>query len=104
MSDIDVAAGRGVRDHRERSGLSQQELADKLGVGQSSMAKWERGDVPMRLRDAVAVCHILGIELSELWDEPAAQGDRYQEGIRRGIEISQAAIQRVAEAHAHPSN
>jgi len=89
-----------VRGHRERNGLSQQELADKLGIGQSSMAKWERGDVPMRLRDAVAVCRILGIELSDLWDEPATHGDRYQEGIQRGIEISQAAIKRAAEANA----
>jgi len=75
-------------------GLTQQDLADRLGLRQSAVAKWERGDVPMRVRDAVAVCGILGTTLGDLWDEPADTADRYQEGVRRGMELCIEAIQK----------
>ena len=95
MSDIDFASGRAVREHRNRAGMNQQELGEKVGVQQATVAKWERGAVPMRLRDAVAICRILGITLGELWDEPQSDIDRYQQGVKRGIELSRKALERL---------
>lgn len=35
--------GRKIRVRRVELGLSQNELADKLGISQSSLSAWERG-------------------------------------------------------------
>ncbi|MBP5411570.1 MAG: helix-turn-helix transcriptional regulator [Lachnospiraceae bacterium] len=32
-----------IQDYRERSGMTQQELADVLGVTQGAVANWENG-------------------------------------------------------------
>ena len=33
-----------LREQREKASLTQSELADRLGVSQSFVSKWERGD------------------------------------------------------------
>lgn len=35
---------RGLRTIREEAGLTQRELAERIGVERSSVAKWESGD------------------------------------------------------------
>lgn len=35
--------GRFLKDHRQDQGLSQQEMADKLGMDQATVSRWERG-------------------------------------------------------------
>lgn len=32
-----------IKKAREKAGLTQQELADQLGIGQSAVAMWETG-------------------------------------------------------------
>lgn len=41
---MDTGFGARLRSAREAAGLSQQQLADKCGVGQGSISKIERGD------------------------------------------------------------
>ena len=36
-----------LRAARERLGLTQVELAEKLGVAGNTVARWERGEIPM---------------------------------------------------------
>jgi transcriptional regulator with XRE-family HTH domain len=53
-----------IVEARRRAGLSQRELALRLGKGQAEIARWERGHVVPsleRLRDVVAAC---GLELT----------------------------------------
>ena len=38
--------GQRIRRAREREGLAQAELADKVGVTQAAIAKWEAGAQP----------------------------------------------------------
>lgn len=92
---VDVSFGAAIRAQREESGVSQMELASKLGYAQSAIAKWERGDVPMRLRDAVAVCEFLGVQLSDVWNTPTQVRDQYRLGIQRGIDISRQALEKL---------
>lgn len=37
-----------IRGYRRASGLTQRELADRLGVTQQSVARWEQGTPPRR--------------------------------------------------------
>lgn len=40
---------------RKELGLSQAEIANVLGVHQTTIMRWEKGTLPMRPRDEIAV-------------------------------------------------
>lgn len=58
-----------LRDLRVAAGLSQTELAERLGVSQSFVTKYERGDRRLDLFQLRAVCHTLGKPLLDLVTE-----------------------------------
>lgn len=95
MNSVDVAAGAAIRLHRLDRKLTQQELAEKVGTSQSALAKWERGEAPMRLRDCVAVCEALGVGLGELWETPKSEA--YQEGVQHGLRMAREALERISK-------
>lgn len=55
--------GEEVRRLRSHRGLSQQELAERMGVSQSVVARLEAGGVEPRLRTLDRVAQALGVEL-----------------------------------------
>lgn len=63
-----------IRDKRTESGLSMQELGDKLGVKRQSVYKWEHGDVANIKREHIAKMARI-FECSPVWlmglDTPA---------------------------------
>jgi putative transcriptional regulator len=56
-----------VRKYRVRRGLSQEQLADKLGVSRQTIANIERGLNEPRVLLAVALAAVLGVAISELF-------------------------------------
>jgi transcriptional regulator with XRE-family HTH domain len=54
---------------RQEKGLRQVELAEKLGVPQSFVSKYEAGDRRLDLLELRQVCLILGISLANLVQE-----------------------------------
>lgn len=61
-----------LRDARKAAGLSQQALADRVGVAQQHIARWEGGAVEPKVRMAVRLSQALGTTVNALWqtDEP----------------------------------
>ncbi len=51
---------------RQIKGLSQDEIAQKLGIKKSRYGTWERGDRMMSLEQACDVADVLGCSLDEL--------------------------------------
>lgn len=43
-----IVTGKDVRRIRKRLGLSQPQLAERLGVTKNSVARWERGEMGIR--------------------------------------------------------
>ena len=56
---------------REAAGLSQQELAARIGVGVTTISRWERGVSPAMLSvpQMKALCRELGVALNDLPDD-----------------------------------
>lgn len=48
-----------LRDRRLRLGVTQQQLANALGVTRRTVNKWENGDAPVRESTALAIRHLL---------------------------------------------
>ena len=84
-----------IVEARRRAGLSQRELALRLGKRQAEIARWERGHVTPsleRLREVVAAC---GLELTV---GLAAADDSYAEPITAALKLP--ASERLARSMA----
>lgn len=55
-----------IKRAREAAGLSQQEVADALGIKKARYGDWERETTMVNLRDAVRVADLFGCTLDEL--------------------------------------
>lgn len=59
-----------MKQARAQAGLSQQELADKLGVSRQTINAIEKGDYNPTIRLCIGICKVLGLTLNDLfWDE-----------------------------------
>lgn len=62
-----------MKEARTRAGLSQQELADRLGVSRQTINAIEKGDYNPTIRLCVGICRVLGLTLNDLfWEEEGA--------------------------------
>lgn len=59
-----------MKDARTKAGLSQQELADRLGVSRQTVNAIEKGDYNPTIKLCVGICRVLGLTLNDLfWNE-----------------------------------
>ena len=59
-----------MKDARTMAGLSQQELADRLGVSRQTINAIEKGDYNPTNKLCVGICRVLGLTLNDLfWSE-----------------------------------
>ena len=64
MKNLRLKSARAGKD------LSQQELADLVGVSRQTINAIEKGDYNPTIRLCLAICHVLGKTLGELfWEE-----------------------------------
>lgn len=63
---------------RKREGLSQEQLADRLGVTRQSVSKWESGAAVPELVKLISLSDIFGVSIDYLvkdaWEEPEIVG------------------------------
>ena len=49
-----------MKELRERRGLTQAQVADRLNVDKSAVSKWESGDSTPLRKYRAALCEVLG--------------------------------------------
>lgn len=59
-----------LRQYRKKKGMTQQELADQLGVSNKTVSRWESGSYP-DVTTLVALARVLGVTVDELLDPKA---------------------------------
>ena len=62
-----------LKNLREKAGLSQEELADKMDVSRQSVSKWETGEAYPKMEHIFALTDILDCRLGDLVGEEAPE-------------------------------
>ena len=60
--------GKKIMDLRKKNGLSQEELAEKVGVARQTISKWELGETSPDLEQSKELSKIFNVSLDELTD------------------------------------
>lgn len=68
MADIKILFGKRVKKFRQRAKLSQEELAEKIGIAVTNMGKIERGESFVTANTLEKLACVLGVEVKELFD------------------------------------
>ena len=59
-----------MKQARTQAGLSQQELAERLGVSRQTINAIEKGDYNPTIKLCIGICRVLGLTLNDLfWEE-----------------------------------
>jgi putative transcriptional regulator len=59
-----------MKKARSEKGLSQQGLADALGVSRQTINAIEKGDYNPTIKLCIGICRVLGLTLNDLfWEE-----------------------------------
>ena len=61
-----------IRSARIASGLTQSAVARELGVDQSSISDWERGEATPKVTNVIRLAALFGIPVDQLLGEVAA--------------------------------
>ena len=61
-----------IRQLREEKGMTQQQLADALGVNQSTVDRYEKGIIELRLTMAMRNISVLDCTMSQLTGQDIA--------------------------------
>ncbi len=67
--------GAFIRDVRKETGLTQEQFAEKLGVSQRSVSRWETGKTMPDYSLLPGICEVLGINVAELLGAERIEGD-----------------------------
>ena len=83
-----IKIGKYIAGNRKSMGMTQKQLAEKLGMSDKSVSKWERGVCLPDVSVYKELCSILGISLNEfLAGEDIAQENMIQKSETNIIEV-----------------
>lgn len=71
--DLDIALGKTLRSMRLRAGLSQEAVADTVGVKQPTVARWESGYTPVGTSNLASTTALYGSSPAALYSTPLVE-------------------------------
>lgn len=77
--------GKFILELRKEKDMTQQSLADKLGVSDKTISKWENGRGMPDLSLMKPLCNVLGITINELLSGEKLDKKDYQEKLEENI-------------------
>ena len=88
---MDKGIARRLAARRKQAGLSQEALADKLGVSRQAVSKWERAESLPDTDNLIALAALYGLTLDELlWREAGESDSRVSQPAPNAAETSGA--------------
>jgi transcriptional regulator with XRE-family HTH domain len=86
--------GSRLKELRLSAGLSQQEVADQLGIGQPSYADWERRNVATTPEQLRRLADIFGVDIGDLFKQSGEAAKRGPTGRAKEIFTSISSMSR----------
>ncbi len=80
-----IKIGEKIRKLRKQSGLTQEKLADYLGVSFQAVSKWESGAASPDISFLVPIARLFGVSIDELFDNAPSQARERYEGLQKAI-------------------
>ncbi|MBO7170422.1 MAG: helix-turn-helix domain-containing protein [Clostridia bacterium] len=72
-----IKIGKFIADRRKNAGLTQLELAEKMGITDRAVSKWERGLAMPDSSIMLALCKVLDITVNDLLSGEVVDMERY---------------------------
>lgn len=70
---------------RKTSHLSQEKLAEKVGVSRQSVSKWETGEAYPEMPNIIALCTVFNCKVTELIDINAKEFGGFDSNTKKGV-------------------
>ena len=90
-SDIDKVFGKILREFRDKSGLTQEQLSEKLGISLKYISRIENGNNGVKTQTLIKYMNILGISPDLLYENFITNSN-----IKKDIKLS-AKISRLSD-------
>ena len=74
-SQIKRTLGEALREHRTRCQMTQEFVAESVGVSRQAVSKWERGDSDPSTSNLLALAKLFGVSAEELLRNVASSGE-----------------------------
>lgn len=86
-----------IATKREEAGLSQEAVAERLGVRQPTISRWEKGQRPPRVEDLVKIAAIIGCNWVEFYLPTIIPRDRSEERLLTAYRKAEPGTRTVME-------
>ena len=63
---MNIEIANRLLEYRKKSGLSQEELAEKLDISRQSVSKWERAEASPDTDNLIELAKIYGVTMDDL--------------------------------------
>ena len=70
---------------RKKKGISQEELAEKVGVSRQSVSKWETGEAYPEMNNILELCKIFKCNIGELVNDNMIDLDSLDEDVKMSV-------------------
>lgn len=77
--------GDNLKSIRRSKNISQEELAEKIGVSRQSVSKWETGENYPSMQNIVCLCDVFNCKMNDLIHENFSDLDFFDEDIRMSV-------------------
>lgn len=67
---------------RKTKKISQQQLADKLGIDRSTISKWETGDFDPTVGNVISIANVLGVPIADLVGKDIQKENLYVDDLQ----------------------
>lgn len=72
---MNIEVANRLYQYRKAMGISQEELAEKIGVSRQAVSKWERAEASPDTDNLIELAHVYGVTLDELLQGKTEQTD-----------------------------
>ena len=77
--------GSNLKELRKSKKLSQEDLAEKVGVSRQSVSKWETGDAYPEMNNILMLCKIFNCKINDILSNNLEDFESFDEEIKMNL-------------------